>query len=180
MNFYKYLFLLLINPVKGWEQISKYNVPKEIFQAKVFFPFIGILAVTSFFQFFYLRDESLAYYLQYSIINIAKYYFGYIISSYLLQTIYSRYIKDSAAINKLHIFVLYNMSLLVGFAIVESFFPPNLIDIFKILPLYVAFIVWKGFKFMNIDIKESTFAFVFAVSIIAPCMILNYIFKLIL
>ena len=180
MNFLKHLLYLIANPVKGWEQIAKYSVPKEIFQAKLFFPIIGVLAVTSFVQFFYNQDESLAYYLQYSIIKIAQFYFGYIISAYLLQNIYSKFFTEQDDQNRLHIFVLYNITVLMGISIVENFFPPNMIDIFNVLPLYVVFIIWKGYSFMNINIPEPRFIIIFTLAIMVPNMILNSFFKLIL
>lgn len=180
MNFFRYLLYLIANPVKGWEKISKYSVPKEIFQAKLFFPFIGILAVTSFFQFFYNPDETLAYYLQYSIIQVTQYYFGYILSAYLLQNIYSKFFAVDDDQNRLHIFVLYNVTVLIGISIIENFFPPNMIDIFHVLPLYVVFIIWKGYHFMNINIPEPKFVVVFTLAIMVPNMILDSLFKLIL
>ncbi|MCH5216532.1 MAG: hypothetical protein J1F10_06285 [Muribaculaceae bacterium] len=171
MNIWTNLILLLTSPVNGWKQIGKYNIPKDYLLSKLFAPLIGLVGISAFALFFYEQGVGIVSILQRAIIQIGGYYFGYNISSYILIA-YSQN-DNKAETNRIFVFCMYCYSLLMIFSIIENLIPPNMVIIFKILPLYVAFIIWKAAEYINIEMSESRFVLVFVLSVMLPYYILS-------
>lgn len=150
MNFAKNIFLLIVNPSNGWTEIKRFNVPVQNMLSKVYYPLLAVAAVTSFTTILYGNSKALSYFVQISIITFAKFFFGYLISSYLLGVIFPQLSGSKDRENKLHIFLLYNYCILVILDILRNILPVALtfLDIF---PLYIIFVVWKGMDYLNID-----------------------------
>lgn len=171
MNIWTNLILLLASPVNGWKQIGKYNIPKDYLLSKLFAPMIGLVAISAFALYFYEPDSGLVDLLQNAIIQVGEFYFGYNISCYILLSYTSNDSRTDR--NRIFIFCMYSYSLLMLFSIIENLIPPNLVAIFKVLPLYVAFIIWKSQDYVYIDMPESKFVLVFALSVMLPYYLLN-------
>ena len=94
MNFWKNIFLLFVAPQLGWQEIGKYNVPKDALLSKMFFPMLAVLALSNVASFFYLSGTSISSFLQKVIVDVGVYFFGYMLSTYLLVMINSKHIDN--------------------------------------------------------------------------------------
>lgn len=178
MNFSKNIFLLIVNPSNGWAEIKRFNVPSQLMLSKVFYPLLAIVALTAFIPFFYGHSEGLSYFIQISIISFVKYFFGYLVASYLLGVIFPKISADKEKGNKLHIFLIYNYCILVILGILGNILPVALtfLDIF---PLYIIFVVWKGMEYLDIDENPAKFVVITsAVILLSPFCIKNVLLLL--
>lgn len=173
MNIWTNLILLLVSPINGWKQIGKYNIPKDYLLSKLFAPLIGLVGISAFALYLYEPELGIVDLLQNAIIQIGEFFFGYNISCYILLS----YIRNgnSEESNKIYVFCMYCYSLLMLFSILENIIPPDLVAIFKVLPLYVAFIVWKAYDYIHLEMTESKYVLVFALSVMLPYYILNFL-----
>lgn len=179
MNIWNNLIILLTSPVNGWKLVGKYNIPKEYLFSKLFGPLLGLLAISVFVIFFYEPQLGLTSLLQRAISQVGQTYFGYIISVFLLISVSSKNNSEPSHefTTRIHIFCMYCYSLLMIFSIIINIIPPDLIEIFRIMPLYVAFVIWKAKDYINTEFSESKFVIIYALSVLLPYYILSYIFN---
>ena len=181
MNFWKNIFLLFVAPQLGWQEIGKYNVPKDALLSKMFFPMLAVLALSNVASFFYLSGTSISSFLQKVIVDVGVYFFGYMLSTYLLVMINSKHIdNDKKKLNDVYQFVIYSYAMLMALTIVENLLPDNLIDVFIILPLYLVYVIWRGYGFIAPKMSEQHFVLTFALSIMAPYLLLSTMLELLI
>ena len=181
MNFWKNIFLLFVAPQLGWQEIGKYNVPKDALLSKMFFPMLAVLALSNVASFFYLSGTSISSFLQKVIVDVGVYFFGYMLSTYLLVMINSKHIdNDKKKLNDVYQFVIYSYAMLMALTIVENLLPDNLIDVFIILPLYLVYVIWRGYGFIAPKMSEQHFVLTFALSIMAPYLLLSKMLELLI
>lgn len=178
MNFIKNIFLLLVSPSTGWAEIKKFNVPKEIMLSRVFYPLLAILAISSLALFFYSPGNTLAFYIQNSVICFATYFFGYLTASYFLNSLYPKLSDDPSSANRFSIFIIYCYTILVIIAIINNAL--NNFVFFEILPLYIVFIVWKGIQFLKIETDAPKFVVIVSCMILLPPLLIDLILKYLL
>lgn len=173
MNFAKNLFLLLVSPSNGWNEIKKFKVPKDIMLAKVFYPIIAVVAISSFAKYFYDPGHALAYYIQNSVICIVKYFFGYLTANYLLCSLYPNLSDDTINSNRLNTFIIYIYSLLAIIGVLNNIL--NNFVFFEILPLYIIFIVWQGISYLKIETSVPKFVIIASLAILVPPVLIRVI-----
>lgn len=179
MNFIKNTGLLIVSPANGWKDISKYKIPKDLILRKLYYPLLAILALTSFVGFFYSGGKGLAFYIQFAAINFARYFFGYLISIFLISNVIEFKEEGKSISDRLHVFVLYNYSILVIIEIIENILPiPS--AILDLLPLYLIYVIWKGMKFLKIENGETKFLILSSIIILLPPFLLKFILNLLL
>lgn len=180
MNFFKKILYLIVSPADGWNDIKKFNVPRTIFATKVFYPLIGIVAISVFVQFFYTASGTLTEYLQRSIIECSRFFFGYTLSGFILTSKYVVDKSDELFDNKVHIFTLYLYSILIILGVINNLLPVRFpfIDFFQ---LYLIFIIYKGVNFLGIDNKkEWEFTIIASLAIILPSYLIKILLEFIL
>lgn len=179
MNFIKNIFLLIVSPALGWKEIKKFKVPKELLLSRLYYPMLAILALTSFITFFYGEDLQLIDYLQKVICKVGVYFFGYMISSFILCSLLPTISNDKNGANKIHLFVIYCYAILMLFTIIENFIPVT-ITILDFLPFYLIFVIWKGVKYFNDEILSPKFLMMFSASILGVFYFLQFILNLVI
>lgn len=177
MNFIKQISYLLVAPSLGWSEIKKFSIPKEQLLSRVYYPLLAILALTPFVSFLYGNQHSLSEYLQMSVCCVGVFFFGYMISSYLFCSVFLNKETQKGEINKVHNFVIYNYSILMLFAIISNLSPIK-ITLFDILPCYILFIVWCGYKYFDLTITQPKFMALASLIILIPYFALKFLLNL--
>ncbi len=173
MNFAKNIFLLLVSPESGWKEIKKFKVPKDVLLSKVFYPLIGLNAITSFVSFFYTANTHLPFYIQKAVISCSTYFFGYLIAAYILCSTFPAISNEKDGTNKIHIFAIYNCTILLIIGIIENLLPASF-SFLLILPLYVIYISWRGTDYLNIPQDETVkFVVIASLSLLLPTYLID-------
>lgn len=150
MSFTKNILLLLASPAEGWKSIKKYNVPAQVMLTKVYFPLLAILSITAFVAMFYKSEVSIAYCIQKAIIEFAKFFLGYHLSSYILTGFFPNIAHDTDSANRVNIAILYNLTILVTLNIIENLLPAPWLFL-KIFYVYIFFVSSKCADYLGID-----------------------------
>lgn len=150
MSFTKNILLLLASPADGWNGVKKYNVPVQVMLSKVYFPLLAVLSVTAFAAMFYKSDVGIAYCIQKAIIEFAKFFLGYHLSSYILTGFFPNIAHDTDSANKVNIAILYNMVILVIINIIDNLLPAPWLFL-KIFYVYIFFVSSKCSEFLGIE-----------------------------
>lgn len=178
MNYLKNILLLIASPLNGWAEIKKYNVPKNLMLANVFYPILGLIALSTFVSYLYSDTSGIPYFLENVIANVGRYFFGYLISAYVLSGIFCKN-ENANEINKVHIFVIYNYIILAIISICENLLPVS-IPLLELMPLLLIYIIWRGYNYFKTDMPETKFVVIFTLGIILPMVLLKIMFKLLL
>lgn len=180
MNFFKNILQLIVSPTEGWKSIKKFNVPRPLFTSKVFFPLLGVLAVSVFVQYLYTFTGSLTDYLQKSIIQCSSIYFGYMLSAFALNYYLLKGESEEGTENKVHIFTLYLYSILMMLSIINNLLPVSFpfIDIFH---FYVVYLIFKGVDYLSIKSGDRVkFVVVASLALLLSFYAIRYLLNTIL
>ena len=178
MNLYKNIFQIIASPKAAWENIKKYNIPKDYLMSKTFYPLLAILAVSVFVRYFYGEELSLSEYLTMSIISVCKYFFGYLISVYFLSVIFADMLKENE--NKLHVFLIYNYCILMIINII-SFLIPSGVPILHFFPIYIVYVIFKSLDYFNVPRNEDVkYVIYFSLFTILPSVLIEKIFNVLI
>lgn len=157
MIFLKNIILLLISPGEGWKDIGKYTIPNNLLLGKLFYPSIGILALTSFIPYIlgYI-NLSMQNVIIAAMIDFVKFFISMFAISYFVTGFYSDLFKKKTEINKINNFIVYNLTILVVFNILRILMPG--FPFFDIFPLYIIYVVYRGLSYLNIpDARKKGF-----------------------
>lgn len=181
MNFAKYIFFLIVSPTLGWKEIKKFKVPKEILLGKVYYPMMAILAITAFISYFYEGQLTLIDFLQKIISQVGIYFFGYMISSYILCSVLPSISNTKDGANKIHVFVIYIYTILMIISIVRNCIPSAaMVSILEFIPLYIVFVIWKGTKYFNAEEQDSKLFILLSIFIFGIYYTLRFVLRLII
>lgn len=173
----KHLIELVLSPSQGWSDLSKDIPDCRRVEIHGLFPWLGIVALTSFFSLLYNSGEGLTGVLSAAIITLGMYFVGYYVAVLSMSCLAENYIDDTStdfAMRgpvyevRIKILVAYCVGILALFRLIENCLPSHL-TLLHFLPLYVGIVVWKGMDFMQVK-KEyaGQYLAVSILSIIAP------------
>lgn len=156
---------LIIAPKSTWNTIFKRQEPINLVERNLFYPLIGILAVSSFMIIVY-EDISLSAIIREAIINFITYFIGYIICAFCLSLLLPKIQEEnkSASDQKIKTLILYNMSFVVIINIIQNMLPTEMI-LLSFLPLYMLFMLSNCTEIFSIK-KDLTPYFTFGAFII--------------
>lgn len=176
LEFLKYLFQLLISPGKGWEDISYAGKPYDKLFTEGLLPLMGIATATVFLGYFYDSDSTIVELLQKAIVTFVKFFVTYFLAGMFFSMFLDKMIEGDISEKKNHTFILYNIALLVLYAIFENCLPLQL-SFVRFLPLYSAIIIWKGTRYLSVK-QESILEFSLfgTATIIIPPILFDWLF----
>lgn len=170
MNFAKNILLMILSPADAWDNIKKYSVPTNLMLAKVLYPMLAVVAITAFAELYYREEATLAYCIQKAIIDFAKFFFAYHISSYILTGFFPAIVNDKDSANRVNTAIVYNFAILILLNIVNNLLPTPWLFI-NIFYLYVFVTSHKAADYIGVK-SNSMFLYVMAAfSIILPFFI---------
>lgn len=166
MNFAKSISFVACFPRNGWRGVEHDNIQWQEVRSKVLYPMMAVLSLSAFMTLVYEQEATLTGCIQYAIIDFAKYFFTFLVASYVLTGFFPMIVKGKHTANKVNVVIQYCMAIVIALNIIDNLLPipfPYL----KILYLYVFFVAWKAGDYLEIQ-EESNKKFL----IIAAVMIL--------
>ena len=170
MSYIKNILLLIAMPGDAWESIKKHIVPAQALLAAVLYPLLALLAVTAFAEMFYREEATLAYCIQKAIIDFAKFFFAYHISSYILTGFFSSIVNDKETANRVNTAIAYVLTVLVILNIVNNLLPTPWIFI-NVFYLYAFVLMRKAADFISVKSSNVFLYITAAFAIVVPFFI---------
>lgn len=181
LKFLRQILQLLISPSKGWEDVSATGTPPAEITRKGFYPLLGVLAATSLIRLAYHDiGYSLVDALQNAIVSFTIYFVTLFIASYCFSMFMPTIGGKANSVNKNSSFIIFCLGTLALINLVANLIPVDLV-LMKILPAYVAFIMFKATIYLDIlPDKIGQFMFLSVFSIGVPPFLLSFLFKLLM
>lgn len=184
LTFLGYIIQLIIKPQRGWEDVATGNpVPHKLLRAGLY-PMIVITALTSFVRVFYFTDYTWIDALQNAIINAVTYFATFFIASFVLSLSLEKFrLPDSGSptpddSDRVAIFSAAIVGILLLITLVSNLIPLD-VSLLQYLPLYSAYVIWKGAPYLGIATeKTGHFVLIAVASLILPVYVLGYFFHL--
>lgn len=150
-----------------WGYIFSSSTSSRSLEQKLFYPLLGLLAVTSFFQMVYDSSMTLSIGIIIAIIQFVSYYAAYVISSLCISFFlpYTQEQGKTTSDGRIRVLVLYCMSIMVILDIIQNFLPAEYI-LLNIIPVYIIYLVLCCSSYFHVR-KDKELLFVIA----AFCMI---------
>lgn len=181
LTFIGYIIQLIIKPQRGWEDLAGANLPARRLLVSGLIPLILLTAATSFVRVFYFSDYTWVDALQGAVINAVTYFGTYFIATFVLSLRVPRLQtgSDSTAVtDKVEIFSAGIVGILLLITLVSNLIPLD-ISLLQYLPLYSAYVIWKGAPYLDIDAEKiGQFMLTAVASLIIPVYALGYFFQL--
>ncbi|MDE7154550.1 MAG: hypothetical protein K2O00_08965 [Muribaculaceae bacterium] len=182
LTFIGYIIQLMIKPQRGWEDLAKADFSARRLLVSGLIPLILLTAAVSFVRISYFSDYTWVDALQDAVINAVTFFGTYFIATFLLS-LRLPYMQtepgDSAENNnKVDIFSAGIVGILLLITLVSNLIPLD-ISLLQYLPLYSAYVIWKGAPYLGIA-KENIgqFMIIAVASLIIPVYALGYFFHL--
>lgn len=173
------IFRILCTPVEGWKEMKRRKFTPERVASSLFYPCCAIAAASEFCQLFYTEDRSVQDCLMNALTAFVSFFFGYFSILFLAELILPR---DARGILKTSFgknYVMTNLSTLAVFFAINNIFPP-LEPVFVFLPIWTAYLIYKGVKILRIEKEyETRTQFILAILIIGMPFAWNHIMSMI-
>lgn len=158
----KKLFKLLITPQKGWNTILQEEETADKLTVSLMYPILGIFALIVFlFEIKFTEqraDSNIEKAIQYAAVAFIQLFSAYYLISYITKNIFKKY--DT---NRCNIYIIYLISITALFYIVMTIFSEH-IKYITPLSLYVIYIAWAGYKYINRETYKTDTTFVLSIS----------------
>lgn len=180
LHFLKHLFQLIISPGRGWEDVSYAGDDPETITTGGLYPLFGLASLSAFVRYFYDSTLGLIDLLQIAIAIFVQYFAAYFLANVLMSLLIKKYVDGEPNEKKIATTSAYCLAIMSLITIVENCLPVEL-SVIQLLPVCVAFVLWKGAKYMAI--KENYighYVIVSALSIVLVPMALGYLLRAIL
>lgn len=172
------MFKILCTPVEGWKEMKRRKFTSEHVAASLFYPCCAVAAASEFCQLFYMEGFTVQMCLMNALTAFVSFFFGYFSILFLADLILP---KDARGILKTSFgknYVMSCMSTLAIFFAVNNIFPP-LEPVFVFLPIWTAYLVYKGVKILRVEKEyETRTQFLLAILIIGMPLAWNHIMSL--
>lgn len=174
---------LILSPAHGWEDLlQRARTPEEI-RSRGFYPLTAITSLSVIAGKLYGGSmTSWAMVPVEALIEFMTFFVGYFVGVFVMSVVMPSLSTSGKGPgeNRIHVFVLYCMGLLELIALIQNLVPMSL-AIILFLPLYVAFVIWKGGAFLGLNPQHTGLYMVAGcLGVIAPTYVLNYLFHLIM
>lgn len=158
----KNLFKLLITPQKGWHAISQENETADKLSVSLMYPILGLFALIVFLlelKFTEQRaDSNIEKAIQYAAVAFIQLFSSYYLISYITKSIFKKY--DT---NRCNTYIIYLISITTLFYIVMTILS-EYVKYITPLSLYIIYIAWSGYKYINPEADKTDTTFVLPIS----------------
>jgi len=162
MSIWRNIFCVITAPKYGWEVINESNIPTGKVLHSVYFPLLGVLAVSCFVPMLYDRTISFGASLMDGIVMVSTYFISYFIIVYLLGGFYPELVKTAGATARMNDFILYNLIFLVLLIILRNLLPSDFTPILFLMA-YLPWMAYRGTDHLFVK-KEKVTKFVIIAS----------------
>ena len=154
----KNVFKLIIFPAQTWGYVLQGGVPSATIERNLFYPLIGVTALSCFCQMFYFDELKLSAAIISAIVNFAAYFLGYIVSVMAIAWMLGKIAEKNSKISEGRIkeLVMMNLSVLMILAILQNLLPTSLI-LLELFKLYLLFIISKSLSYFPVQGENRSY-----------------------
>ncbi len=180
LRFLKYMLQLILSPAKGWVDIAREGESPSVLVAKGFYPFLAVVSLSTLIQRFYHGDLTFAVMLERMIVTFLMFFISYFIGVFAVASVMDTASGENVNGKRCHTFVIYSLGLLALVKIIGNILPIDL-TLTYFLPIYVAIIMWKGTRYMDVEPQRTgVFMLVCILGVLAVPYILEALFNFII
>lgn len=180
LRFLKNILQLVVNPARGWEDVSSdATAPQELCRVGLY-PLLAICALSCVGGFWKLDSEStFIAIIQNAIITFTAYFATKFFAEFMMGLTMDKICDKEPSQRKNSIVVIYALAISAIITIIINVVPLDL-AVLKFLPIYVGFILYKSIRYLSVaHDKQGHFMFLSIFTIIAPPYLLTFIFNII-
>lgn len=145
---------LLIAPVSGWKKMKNSGYSSDSVARNLFYPLLALMAAACFMTKLYQPDTPIGSILQMAVAQFVSLFAGFFAIMVLAHMFLPETSREKIETRFGKVFVMTILSALSLAATLYSLFP-NLGALLIVVPIYVAYIIAKGVRFLRIDAKEQ-------------------------
>lgn len=146
------LFSILMTGTAGWKDLRRSRLKPEQTAAGCFYPLIALASVCRFGDWFYLPEFNLSHTLISAVSVFASLFFSYFAVQVVCKWLFPFVAKPKTETTFFKLMIQYSLSSLALFWI-PSELMPILEPITVFLPIWTAFIITKGIRFLRLPEK---------------------------
>lgn len=143
------LFGILMKGTAGWKDLRRSRLKPEQTAAGCFYPIIALSAICRFSDWFYLPEFNLSYTLVSAASIFASFFFSYFAVQVVCSWLFPMTAKSKTETTYFKLLVQYSLASLALFLIPAEILP-FLETITVFLPIWTAFIITKGVRFLRL------------------------------
>lgn len=166
------LFSILMTGSAGWKELRRSRLTPEQTAAGCFYPLIALASVCRFSDWFYLPEFNLSATLVSAVSVFASFFFSYFAVQVVCRWLFPMATKSKTETSYFKLLVQYALSSLALFWIPAEILPV-LEPITVFLPIWTAFIITRGIRFLKLP--ENTTNRCMAI-IVLSVIVMPYIF----
>lgn len=175
LKFLKHILQLILSPAKGWEDVSQAALDPQQLRSEGFYPLLGITALSNFIQMIYNHGISPVQAIERALVDFGTYFTAYFLAVLLLEQLLPNIVSGEPNRKKIEIVSILTLSILAIIRIIENCVPTQL-TLIKLLPIFVALIVYKAERFMAVKAGDDLrFMLVTVVSLVLLPLLLHYV-----
>lgn len=178
LRFFINILQILINPTRGWEDISYDSTEVSKLTRRGYFPLIAITALTSFALYYHAAMRvDLIYVIKQTIITFTIFFATYYFAEFMFSTLFEPMSEKTYSSKRNSTLIIYSLSILALMQIVVNIVPFDFMLLY-FLPIYAGVIIYKAIPYMGVkEDKIGQYMFLGVFSIIVPVYLLQVMFK---
>lgn len=175
LQFLKHILQLILAPAKGWEDVSQVSEQPADLCSRGLYPILGVTALSNFVRIFYGNGIELVTAIERAIVDFGTYFASYFLGALILEQLLPNIVSGEPNRKKIETCSVYAIAILALIRIVENCVPTEL-TLIKLLPVFVALIVYKADRYMAIKPGEDLrFMLIAVVALILLPLLLHYV-----
>ena len=163
---------ILMTGTAGWKDLRRSRLSPEQTAAGCFYPLIALTAVCRFMDWFYLPEFNLASTLVSAVSIFASFFFSYFAVHVVCKWLFPYAAKSKTDTSFFKLLVQYSLSSLALFWIPAEILP-ILEPLTVFLPIWTAFLITKGIRFMRLPEQYHKRCMV---TIVVTVIVMPYLF----
>jgi len=180
IHFLKNILQLIVNPSRGWEDISHDSDDPSVLCRDGLYPLLAVAALSCVGGFWKLDSTTtLIAVIQSAIITFTALFATMFFAEFMMGMFMDRICDKEPSARKNSTVAIYSIAILALITTIINVIPLDL-AVLRFLPVYLGFILYKSIRYESVaDDKTGHYIFLTVFSIIAPPYLLMFVFDII-
>lgn len=180
LHFLKNILQLVVNPTRGWEDVSHDAANPSDLCREGLYPLLAIAAISCVGGFWKIdATTTLISVIQEAIITFAALFATLFLAEFTMGLAMDKICDKEPSPRKNLTVAIYTIAILAIISIINNILPLDL-AVLKFLPIYVGFILYKSIRYQSVaDDRIGHYMFLTIFSIIVPPYLLMMVFDLV-
>lgn len=180
LSFLKNILQLIVNPSRGWEDVSHDAADPASLCRDGLYPLLAVTALSCAGGFWKIdSDTTLIAVIQNAIITFTAYFATMFLASFVMGATMDKICDKPSSQRKNSTVVIYAVAILALINIVINVIPLDL-AVLRFLPIYVGFILYKSQRYLSVaPEKTGHFMFLTVFTIIIPPYLMMFVFDIV-